>query len=70
MEILPFSHGPGLRFEAILLRRATMITTMATCIAEKLGRRAKEEPTALNQALSAGTDREKNMSEANFSPVS
>ena len=45
-----------------------MITTMTTCIAEKLGRRAKEEPTALNQALSAGTDREKNMSEANFSP--
>ena len=30
IEFLPVSHGPGLRLEAILLRRATMIITTTT----------------------------------------
>lgn len=30
IEIQPVFHGPGLRFEAILLRRATMIITITT----------------------------------------
>src|SRR6267154_304601 len=30
IEFLPVSHGPGLRLEAIFLRRATMIITITT----------------------------------------